>query len=119
MNTIRLLFLVALLGVVALAVGFGASLASRWTEHETAIVSMAVVGSMAACATPVTLIFAFVLWQAVTGGRRRSRPATDAGVVDGEWRALPPATPPPPVFTDRTGDAARSYLPDTARSDYA
>lgn len=114
MNIIRSLLLVALLVFVALAAGFGVQLASRWTEHETALASMAVVGSVAACATPGTLIFAFVLWQATTGGgRRRSSPATPA--IDGQWRELPPAASAPPMFVDETG-APPLTLP--ARSDY-
>lgn len=115
MNMIRLLFLVALLIFVAMAAGFGQQLGSRWTEHETALVAMAVVGSVAACATPGTLVFAFVLWQTTNGSaRRRSSPATTP-VLDGQWRELPPAAQAPPMFVDETG-AQPLTLP--ARSDY-
>lgn len=102
MNTIRLLLLVGLLISLAVAAGFGQQLGARWTEHETALAALAAVGSVAACATPVTLVFAFVLWQATSGGGRR-RAASSAPAIDGQWRELPPAAPAPPMFVDATG----------------
>lgn len=105
MNTIRLVFVVGVLVLVAAAGGFGQQLGARWTEHETALVAVAAVGMAAACGTPAALVFGLLLLRFLEG-RRRARPAQTDTALDGQWRELPQPASAPPMFVDATSRAA-------------
>lgn len=117
MNTIRLVFAVALLVLLAVAGGFGQQIGARWTEHETALAAVAAVGMAAACGTPAALVFGLLLLRFMEG-RRRARPAQADTALDGQWRELPQPQTAPPVFVDQTSRAALG-LPAATRDYHA
>lgn len=85
--------------IVAVLVGpsslaFGAGMASRWTTTDTAIVVAGMVGTAAACGSPLGLLAVVLLMT------RRDRRGGSATVVEG--RALPAQdwTAPPPTVSN-------------------